>query len=348
MKADNKDRILNEFLQKEDFIEKYEIYRNIDEKQAFGRFCRRVGLANRQISRRRKASYPRLVRATIGIAASLILLIGGWNLYLLTQESRHRQAYELVASVGPGRECAYLTTDKGRVVTLAEGGLSVDTLRELREDNVKEDAVSTITVPRGGEYKVVLPDGTTVHLNAESSLSFPNRFSTGMREVTLSGEAYFEVAHDEARPFIVHMDDISVKQYGTHFNIKAYGQEPAEVTLLEGSIGVTAGLRPEYMLRPGQQARIDGKDITICKADRETVMGWTEGMFRFENESLDEIAEVLSRWYDVDIKADDGIGGYRFTGSLMRDKRLADILDAINEITGTTYSVKDNTIKIHK
>lgn len=353
MGKENKDKLVDKFLKEKDFADKYYIYKGIDTDKAFSRFCDRVGI-DVPVGEVRVDTNKKVIRRALGwravwnVAASLVLLVGGFFGYKHFEEQRQLQAtVKFLETVSPGRHCAYMTTDDGREAALTGEAAAVDTVAILSQADGADAVLSTVTVPRGGEYRLILSDGTVVYLNSESSLTFPNRFGDTSRKVSLAGEAYFEVAHSDA-PFVVHANNVSVKQYGTKFNVQSYSSECTEITLVQGSIGVTVGNSGECVLTPGRQARVVNDEVTICNADIESVTGWKDGFFRFDNASLADMATVLSRWYDVDIKVNPSHAGNRFTGSLMRDESLSDILDAIGEITNTTYSVHGNAIEIHK
>ena len=188
----------------------------------------------------------------------------------------------------------------------------------------------TIVVPRGGEYRITLADGTCVHINAESQLRFPVTFSDKERTVRLTGEAYFEVSHRENTPFVVEVGNMRVRQYGTKFNINAYNEAP-EVVLVAGSIGVSGD---------------GGEEVTL---DVSPYIGWTKGRFTFDNERLADIVPELMRWYDVEIKIlDDEVANMRFTGSVGRYETIEHIMRAISYTQGVHVAVNGNKIEISK
>lgn len=161
-----------------------------------------------------------------------------------------------------------------------------------------------LTTPIGGQYQVLLPDGSYVWLNAASSLRYPTAFSTTNRTVELKGEGYFEIAKDKTKPFIVKLADGSeVKVLGTHFNIMAYENEKSEdITLLKGSVEIKKEDKIQK-LTPGEQGKIiSSKIILINSADTEQLIGWKNGQFVFRDADIQSIMRQVARWYDVDIK----------------------------------------------
>ena len=331
---------------------KYQILKHLDETKAFERFCERVG-AEVPEAETGKAFGMRSVWTSLAVAAVLIVLAVLSVKLFVNPETTDSQ---VVVNIAPGKEQAFLTTASGKQVSLDESSsiveegmvASVVDGELIVEDGDDTSMMNMISIPRGGEYRVTLPDGTRVHLNAESTLEFPSRFSREVRIVRLTGEAYFDVAKDSKSPFIVEVGTVSVKQYGTHYNINAYNANHIEVTLVEGSIGVSADGSEETKLTSGYQAVVTVNGIKVQKVDIHNVTGWNEGVFSFEGMTLEQIAVTLSRWYDTDFEVEEGLRRMHFSGSLMRDENLGDILDAICEITNTRYEYNHHTIKVTK
>jgi len=194
---------------------------------------------------------------------------------------------------------------------------------------------NTIVTPRGGQYCVSLPDGSRVWMNAESKLTYPVSFSGNTRKIALQGEAYFEVAHNPKKPFIVDFEGSNVKVLGTHFNICAYGDgEKPKTTLLQGSVEVSTNNCKKIIL-PGQQA-ISSHNIAIIKVDTNHVMGWKNGNFSFEHERIGTVMGKISRWYDVDIKYQGKVTQEEFVGSIPKSKNLEEVLHRL-ELTGLLH-----------
>ncbi len=193
---------------------------------------------------------------------------------------------------------------------------------------------NTISTPRGGQYQLVLADGSKVWLNAASSIRFPNAFPGNDRKVEITGEAYFEVARNAAKPFYVEAGGMEVKVLGTHFNVNAYADEPAvKTTLLEGSVRVTKGSESKT-ITPGEQAGIENggnATIKISNVDVNEVVAWKNGLFHFNNSSLKEVMRQLSRWYDIDVEYADGIEPRRFGGEMARSSDLNQVLKILEE-----------------
>lgn len=201
-------------------------------------------------------------------------------------------------------------------------GLLVYTIASPAAGSAGENTIST---PRGGQYEVVLPDGTKVMLNAASSLTYPVVFGAE-RKVTLTGEAYFEVAKDKAHPFRVSSAGQIVTVLGTHFNINAYIDEAAvKTTLLEGSVEVAEGTAKER-IAPGEQAVMQGADLSKHAVDVDKEVAWKNGLFSFDGDDLKTILRQVSRWYNVEIVYDGAVSTEKFYGEIPRASKLADVL----------------------
>ncbi|WP_183573030.1 FecR family protein [Mucilaginibacter sp. X5P1] len=212
------------------------------------------------------------------------------------------------------------------------------------------EAYNTIETKRGGQYSIQLPDGTKVWLNAASSLKYPLHFSKNERRVELTGEAYFEVAHNKNQPFKVISNNQEVRVLGTHFNINAYDDEPAvSTTLLEGSVLIrNLSSRESQMLVPGQQANIAKNDLKISTVNTEQVISWKKGYFLFDNMDISSIMRVISRWYDVDIQYSDIDKSETFGGTFSRQADLTEILHDLQQLGHVHFKIEDRKITIGK
>lgn len=199
-----------------------------------------------------------------------------------------------------------------------------------------EMAFNTIETPIGSHYQVVLSDGTKVWLNAKSSLTFPAVFKGSQRQVELSGEAYFEVAHNKKQAFIVTAKDMKIQVLGTHFNVSAYADdEKVEASLLEGVISVSHQ-KESLLLQPGQQASLNNIKRSLIKQsfDVDEVMDWKNGYFIFRNEPIDEIMKKISRWYHIEVAYQGKMTRESFGGKYLKSNSLQELLSSL-ELTGT-------------
>ncbi len=239
----------------------------------------------------------------------------------------------------------------GVIITKAEDGQLVYTLTAFPEALLEDNVIpvyNTVATPSGGQYHVVLPDGTKVWLNAESSLRYPALFSKKERQVELVGEGYFEVAKNENAPFIVKTAEQSVRVLGTHFNINSYQkQRRTETTLLEGSVEVSssAKLSGRYVskvLRPGEQAVLGPQaDIEVKKVKISNAVAWKNGLFYFDNTAIKDVMEELSRWYNFDFEFEGPVPSTKLWGKVYRNVNAAEALDILSYFN-LKYQVVNN------
>lgn len=236
-----------------------------------------------------------------------------------------------------------IATQNGAKVLLNNGRISYD------RDNSATDAVTynTMSTPRGRQFQLVLPDSSKVWLDAASSIRFPTAFTGNTREVEITGEAYFEVAKDPRRPFtvIIKNSNKKIEVLGTHFNVNAYAQEASiNTTLLEGSVKVYNGENYQ-LLKPGQQAQSSGHTKIISQVNLKKVIAWKEGVFDFSDMKLEEVMRQLERWYDIEVKYENGIPPFEFVGKMRRDLRLSEVLRGL-EISEVHFSIEGRSLVV--
>lgn len=204
---------------------------------------------------------------------------------------------------------------------------------------------NTLATPKGGQFRITLPDGTKVWLNAASTLRFPNAFAGAERVVQLTGEAYFEVAKNAYMPFRVKVNDMAVQVLGTHFNVMAYPDEPGiRTTLLEGAVKVQHGAHTMQLV-PGQQARLGPSgDFTMQNnVDVEEVVAWKNGYFHFNHESLQGVMRQIGRWYDAEIAYEGEIAPRQFGGKIERSSSVTEVLKIL-ELSKVHYRIEGKKI----
>jgi ferric-dicitrate binding protein FerR (iron transport regulator) len=197
--------------------------------------------------------------------------------------------------------------------------------------------MNTIQTPRGGQYQLILPDGTKVWLDAASSLSYPTAFTGKERQVQLKGEAYFEVAEDKNKPFTVLAGDVRVNVLGTHFNVMAYDDENAiKTTLLEGAVKVTRG-QASHLLEPGQEASCDkaSGSFRTLDVDADEAIAWKNGYFRFAGVPIETVMRQIARWYDVEVEYQ-GTTSEHFRGTISRSSNVSEVFKML-ELTGAVH-----------
>lgn len=284
----------------------------------------------------------------IAVAASIVLALSFGGYFLLHQQQTQQTAQNNHNDLLPGGNKAILTLANGRQIILTNaknGHLAIQgqtVVNKTTDGQIAYQAGSsqdnevtynTMTTPRGGQYWVTLADGSRALLNAASSLKYPTSFNGKERIVELTGEAYFEVVHNDKQPFKVKTSGQVIEDIGTHFNINAYADEPVvATTLVEGAVKVTAG-SDALQLRPGQQARLTSGHLELIKnADVDQVIAWKEGHFSFKDADIKEVMRQFARWYDVEVvyEGDVPSGRYAFNGALHRDIKASQALQILD------------------
>ena len=250
--------------------------------------------------------------------------------------------------LGNSKEFAWIRINRMEIAVEEQGVLDYSRRTPAAEGDTTR--CNTLQTPRGGEYRIVLEDGTRVHLNSLSTLTYPVCFDRDSRTVQLSGEAYFEIAPDARRPFLVKVNGLTVKQYGTRFGITARTPHHTVVALEEGSIGVTAPGGSERMLSAGDVA-VWNDSLSLltvtAPANLESYTAWHYSRFVFENKTLGDIMETLSLWYNVKVQFEDtALAALHFTGSVGRYDDIRIILDAIEETAAVRFRIKGDRILI--
>lgn len=209
------------------------------------------------------------------------------------------------------------------------------------------DAFKMTTVEKKDGW-LTLDDGTVVHLNGNSRLFFPEHFGRVGRDVILDGEAYFMVAKDKSRPFVVHTAQGDVREYGTEFNVAAHSGKATEVVLVEGSIGVTPVGGTEQMMRPNMMCRVEGSTVVMNVVDTEPYKAWNVGKFTFQNWQMERIMNVLSRWYGMPVEyTDPSLRHLQLSGTFNRYDGMAETMEALGAVTGTQITIENGKIIIN-
>lgn len=221
----------------------------------------------------------------------------------------------------------------------------------LDKGNVPSSGYTKIETPKGGEYKILLPDGSLVQLNAMSYIEFPNEFENNERRVSIYGEAYFEVSKDTKRPFLINVaDKMGIKVLGTTFNVSAYEYNKSiTATLLEGSVEVCDlknNVAKKVRIIPGQTASLmAGKDIQVDTRNIEQVFAWKDGVFNFNNCSLSEAAQQLEQWYNIRIEMEPYVAHQKLYGEFERKQPLSNVMKLLENI-GYVVELKGTVLKI--
>lgn len=338
------------------FEENYKKYKEIDNDKAFRNF---------QLYTGKRVTFSERIQPFLKYAAvALLVFTLGTGAYFLIPKQVNNSI--VAEDISPGKSKAILLLEDGSKIALesdslqkiqsGESLLAVNSSQGIcydRNNSTQSGKYNTLIVPRGGEYKIILADGTKVHLNSASELRYPVSFDNNQsRDVYLKGEGYFEVTNRQKQAFIVHVGEISVKQYGTAFNINSYSPDQIQVVLVHGSIGVKSNTgSTEKMIQASQLAEYNSKNqsFSIKDVDVQPFVAWNEGLFVFENERLEDIMNTLSLWYDVDYTfSDNELKKLRFTGSISRSTPVKNILDAISSTTAVKISIGNHRVLINR
>ena len=297
-----------------------------------------------------------------GIAASLLAIISLSAAWMWTkQEQKERQEVAAILSpatnkgIMPGENKAILTLTNGRQIALGEkvGKEKPSLLDKAIAKITGSQKQLCLDIPRGGEFKIVLEDSTVVWLNSETQLIYPEKFAENERRVIVKGEAFFKVAHESNRPFKVETDGQLVTVHGTQFNVKSYKEDKKILTtLLEGSISLSRkGNNSEVLLSPGHQSQFDKQtsSMNVKSVNAEMVASWRLGKFVFENQTLEEIMQELSRWYSFEYDfANADLKKIEFMGSIPRYSKFTTALTILEKSGGIRFKVHGNHLMVTK
>ncbi len=301
-------------------------------------------------------------RPHLKYAAVLLALVSLTISYLLLHNPKENNelAFENQA-IKPGKPMATLELSNGRSVDL-EGmndstlllgnGLYIQIKNETidyTKADINSELLNTIHIPKGGEYNLVLSDGTRIWLNSDSELSFPAKFVGEKREISLKGEAYLEVAKNKKFPFVVNVKGVEVEVLGTSFNVKAY--DNIETTLVEGKVNIHTNASTNVILRSGDQGIVNSGDnsVEVKQVDTRIYTSWVNGMFTFRSMTLEEIMKTFERWYNVTVSYEkDDFKQRHFTGNLKRYEEINPHLDLIGLTTDVDFKISGNNILVVK
>jgi ferric-dicitrate binding protein FerR (iron transport regulator) len=298
-------------------------------------------------------------------AAAVVFIVFSFTAYFSLQKKKE---HVFATDVAPGKNKAILTLADGKKISLSdamngdvakEAGFSITKTADGQlvynmagSENVNDARLNTISTPNGGEWQIQLPDGSTVWLNAASSIQYSLNIGTAkQRLVKLDGEAYFEVAKDAAHPFIVETDKQSVEVLGTHFNINSYKDERVtKTTLLEGSVRVSHNTTNESeVLKPGEQSLVSVSGMDIKEVDVDEAIAWKKGYFMFNNERQESILRKVARWYNVEIEyADQDAKEVMYYGTVSRFEKISKVLRKFEQTGEVRFDIKGNKVIVYK
>lgn len=307
-----------------------------------------IVLENKDHTRVRRIAYR-------WVAAAAVLMALATGVYFWSQRPL-QQIPELAGNIAPGSTKAILTLADGSTVALdstgnrviSQGGTAIRQQGGQLEYDVKGEPASLsynmLVTPRGGQFRITLPDGSKVWLNAASSLRYPTAFINNTRTVEITGEAYFEVAPDAAKPFKVKVNDrTEILVLGTAFNVNAYTDEPTiNTTLLDGAVRINT-----QTLTPGQQAQVNtaGAIKLVNDVDVSETVAWKNGIFSFNNADVRTVMRQIGRWYNIEINYEQAVYTTKFKGKIGRDLNLTDALEVLKK-AGVNFKVEGRTVTV--
>lgn len=313
-----------------------------------------------------RANKQRRILRYSAVAASIAILVSFSFIFQIFQLGEDMEQTQLSDISSPGEFKARLTLSTGKTLDLsrqqeqaiADAGTLITHRFEDGIDYTQNAAdgldslpmvYNTLEVARGEEYKLVLADGTEVWLNSESELKYPVAFKDSLREVYVKGEAFFKVAHNASKPFIVNSGEVRTRVLGTEFNVMSYGSdERIEITLVRGKVNVEAG-ESDLTILPGKQVVVSKETLKLKErtVDTDLYSSWKDGIIYFDEMQLDVLTEKLSRWYDVDFVFEtENLKTFAFTGAVKKEKPIAFTLDFLRTTSNLKFRVEKDKILV--
>lgn len=314
----------------------------------------------RHLLRRITGKRIHLWRQIMGYTAAIVFTFSIGYYSVKYYQQQHKQQIAVNENIEPGSKKAILVLSSDEKVvlddysdeTLFEGNETVkregNTLvYDERQNNEVKEEYNRLITPRGGEYSVILADGTKVWLNAESELKYPLHFKGKERQVYLKGEAYFAVTKRANQPFVVYSDETSVTVLGTEFNVRNYKDEEIATTLVKGVVKVTHENGDEFRLAPGQQAIVHKDGVEVKEVEAMYYTAWKDGYFIYENRSLDDILKELSRWYDFTyFYQNAALKNQTLTAKLRKFDRVEQIFEILSGTGHFGFITKGKTVTV--
>lgn len=328
------------------------------------------------ITSRKGIIKKRIIRWSAAAAVLIVLIAAGWVVYKNNLHEKLNNSPSILAQkpqdISPGGNKAVLILGNGSQLVLDSSGQGV--LARIGNTRVIKTGVGKLVfqqkigggqnnfsperlpsddnlliTPRGGEYMIILPDGTKAWLNAASSLRFPTAFTGSERKVELKGEAYFEVAKNKDKPFIVKSGDVEVQVLGTHFDVDAYSDNQNDkVTLLSGAVRIVqTNDNHARLLQPGEAAQVNrqGEIQLIKHADIAEAIAWKNGLFLFHNTDIHEVLKQISRWYDVQIDYAENINA-QLNGMISRSTTLSQVLNMLEYTSKVKFTIEGRKVTV--
>lgn len=356
-KSDKNMNLFDRIVSVENFKEYYKLDSKIDKKEAWRKVSEKLGL-DVYAKTRRVLAY-----------AAVIILPLLVSYFFVVENKKDIQKVPVIAKsiIKPGSSKAKLILSDGKTISLGEvkkarkikSSYGVDIVSDDEQikyrrynklNKINQNKYNEIIVPKGGEYSLVLSDGSRIKLNSNTRLRYPLAFSDKKRLVYLKGEAFFEVKHSVSNPFIVSVDKMKVKVYGTRFNVNSNLHSKVETVLVEGKVSMLLG-KKEYTLKPSQLGSLNLKtsNVKIKKVDTDLYTSWIDNEFIFRDNRLEDILHTLSLWYNIDIEfLHEDLKELRFSANLKRYKNVDVILKSMEETLSVKFIIRNKKIIVTK
>lgn len=332
----------------------------IDTDKAFNKF----------LSRTRKDRVIVIQKDVLKVVAMLVLALLTWVVLNNINTGEPQTPFHYETAIEPGSSKAILQLADGTIINLenentsiSEQGATISAVdnkvvysvpedkNEIKSKEIREIRYNTISIPRGGEYRLTLSDGTRVWLNSETTMKYPVTFTGKFREIFINGEAYFEVTHNKKVPFIVNTGKMKIRVLGTSFNVRAYPDEKEErTTLIDGEVLVKSNQSDiEFRMNPNHQFITSKTGGELRTVDVSSIVAWKEGRILFENNSLGEILGDLSRWYDLSvIYENDELTQLRFSIDMKRYDNFDKFLEIVSLTQKVKFEIDGNKVNVKK
>jgi transmembrane sensor len=318
------------------------------------------------ISHMQVGGTTRQIWQRVAVAAAILIFLGAGTFFFFSRKVDSNSAQNSLSDIAPGGNRAILTLANGRQINLTnakngqialQDGTSVNKTADgkltyaantAQANNSSKIAYNSISTPVGGQYHLVLEDGTNVWLNAASSIKYPTIFTGAERKVEVTGEVYFEVAHNAAKPFRVASNQQVIEVLGTHFNVNAYPDEAStKTTLLQGSVKVSTA-SASIIIKPGQQSVLLNRYLSINQAtDLGEAVAWKNGYFQFKDEKISSVMRELSRWYNIEVEYDGKLAEEEgFNGTISRSKNISQVLKMLERTKAVHFSISGRRVTI--
>lgn len=355
-KSNKNNDLFDKIVSVENFKNHYKMDSEINKNEAWKKISERLGLD----------IYAKTKRFLAYAAVIVLPLLISYIFVISNKKELNNLPVIAKSIIKPGTSRAKLILSNGKTIYLGESrkvrkiksSYGVDIVSDAEQIKYRRykankeflNKFNEIVVPKGGEYSLILSDGSKVKLNSNSKLKYPLAFSNTKRLVYLEGEAFFEVKHSVSSPFIVSVNNMKVKVYGTKFNVNSNLKSKIQTVLVKGKVSMLLGDK-EYILKPSQLGSLDlkTKNIKIKNVDTDLYTSWIDNEFVFKNNRLEEILNSLSLWYDVDIEfTNESLKNLRFSANLKRYKNIEIILNSMEETLSVNFIIKGRKIIVTK